>query len=41
MENAVSARINRIRPFIAAWVLAGTIALLSAAATLAQTPYSH
>jgi len=37
----VSARVNRIRPFIAAWIIAGTIALLSAAAALAQTPYSH
>lgn len=35
------ARLNRIRPFIAAWVIAATVALLSAAAALAQTPYAH
>jgi hypothetical protein len=37
----VFARFSRIRPVIAAWVIAGSIALLSAAAALAQTPYSH
>jgi hypothetical protein len=37
----VFARFNRIRPIIAAWVVAGTIALVSAAAVLAQTPYAH
>lgn len=35
------ARFSRIRPVIAAWVIAGTIALVSAAAALAQTPYAH
>jgi hypothetical protein len=37
----VFARLDRIRPFIAAWVIAGTLALISAAVALAETPYSH
>ncbi len=38
---AVFARLCRIRPFIAAWVMAGTLALMSAAVALAETSYSH
>jgi hypothetical protein len=40
-ENVVSARLNRFRPLVAAWIIAGALALLSAAAVLAQTPYPH
>jgi len=37
----VFAHLDRIRPFIAAWVMAGTLALISAAVVLAETPYMH
>jgi hypothetical protein len=37
----VFARSSRIRPLITAWIVAGALALLSTAAVLAQTPYSH
>ncbi len=35
------ARFNRFRPVIAAWIIAGALALMSAAAVLAETPYPH
>ena len=38
---AVFARLHRIRPFIAAWAIAGALALATAAVTLAETPYPH
>jgi hypothetical protein len=40
-ENAVLARFRRIRSVLAASSIAAAIALLTAAATLAQTPYPH
>ncbi len=40
-EYAVFARHTRIRSLIASLVMAGTLALVSAAVALAETPFSH
>ena len=40
-EYAVFARRNRIRSLVASFVMAGALALISAAVVLAETPYSH